>query len=265
MSQEPQMENVIPCQLSRNGNHFIAYSRNESQAKNLPEVVFLSGLRSDMLGTKACALAKFCEERGQAFTRFDYYGHGLSSGDFMEGTIGMWLEDTLDIIDRITEGPLILVGSSLGGWLMCLAALQRPERIKGMVGIAPAPDFTEELMRASFSKQQEQELKAHGLIHLPSDNEGGDYVITSHFLDEAQEHQILHYPISIHCPVHILHGTHDKDVPWKMGQRLMDKLESEDVQLTLIKNGDHRLSSPEQLEILRNAVDTMSEKTKNVD
>lgn len=218
-----------------------------------------------MMGTKATALADFCENRGQGFTRFDYYGHGLSSGDFMEGTIGTWLEDTLEIIDRVTEGPLILVGSSLGGWLMCLAALQRPERVKGLVGIAPAPDFTEELMRASFSKQELKELSTYGLISLPSDYEGGDYVITSHFLEEAKEHLILHRPIPIHCPIHILHGTKDQDVPWKMGQNLMVKLDSDDVQLTLIKNGDHRLSSPEQLSVLRNAVSAMSEKTKNVD
>jgi pimeloyl-ACP methyl ester carboxylesterase len=251
----------LVCQLPRNGSHFLAYSRTPAKETNaLPEVVFLSGFGSDMMGTKATALARFCQDRGQAFTRFDYYGHGQSTGEFTDGTISLWLEDTLEIIDRIVERPLILVGSSLGGWLMCLAALQRPERVKGLIGIAPAPDFTE-LLQSRFSKQQQEELKMTGRIHLSSDYDENGYVITSHFVEEARQHLLLREPVPIHCPVHIIHGMLDVDVPWTMSQRLMEQIESQNAQLTLIKSGGHRLSSPSELEILQNALSQMSKMT----
>lgn len=266
MSNTPLNENVIPCQLSRNGSDFIAYSRTPSQAKKTPEVLFLSGLRSDMLGTKAQALSDHCAHNDQGFTRFDYYGHGSSSGSFTEGTIGLWLEDTLEIIDKITEGPLILVGSSLGGWLAFLAAMARPTRVAGIVGIAAAPDFTEELMWAGFSPQQREELTSKGLTFLPNSYEDGDdTLITHHFIEEGRSHLILGKSIPIQCPIHLLHGTHDTDVPWEFSMKLLEKVESEDTLLTLVKEGDHRLSSPEQLQLLTNTLDVITEKTKNVD
>lgn len=261
MSPKPLSEKLIPCQLSRAGDHFIAYSRTPSQEKNLPEVLFLTGLRSDMMGTKAQALSDFCEERKQGFTRFDYHGHGFSSGEFADGTIGLWLEDTLEMIDKITEGPLILVGSSLGGWLACLAALVRPKRVVGLIGIAPAPDFTEELMWASFSDNQRKELISHGRTYLPNEYEGeDDVIVTLQLIEEARQHLILSRDIPIKCPVHLIHGTHDRDVPWSISQRLMEKLDAEDVQLTLIKDGDHRLSSPTQLHVLNEALQGMNKK-----
>ena len=230
--------------LERGNSSFIAYNRLDKKNKNLPEVLFLGGFHSDMTGTKATFLESICEKREQTYTRFDYFGHGSSSGSFAEGTIGQWLCDALAIIDEVTKGPLILVGSSMGGWLMTLAARARPERVHALIGIASAPDFTEELIWASLNESHRKDFIRQGMIQTPSQYEAQGFLITLQLIEEGREHLVLPKAIDIHCPVHLIHGEVDKDVPWRLSSRLAQRIKSPDVTLTLIKNGNHRLNSP---------------------
>lgn len=214
-----------------------------------PTVVWLGGFRSDMTGTKAQALSDAAAANGWAFLRFDYSAHGASSGDWLEAGIGEWKADSLAVIDALTEGPLVLVGSSMGGWMACLAAIARPERLHALVLIAPAPDFTERLMRPGLSAEALGELERSGVWMQP-DAFDGPYAITRHFLDEARNHLILHRPVPIACPVRILQGQRDDAVPWEHALALADALVSQDVLFTLKKAGDHRLSASEDIDRL---------------
>src|SRR3990167_10146725 len=164
MNNSPDCLLTQSLKLNKGNANYIAYNRFDQQNKKVPEVLFLGGFKADMTGTKATFLRELCQNRGQTFTRFDYFGHCQSSGDFSQGTIGCWLSDALSMIDQVTEGPLILVGSSMGGWLMCLAALARPERIHGLIGIASAPDFTEELIWAGLTESQRQAFLSQGIV-----------------------------------------------------------------------------------------------------
>ena len=215
--------------------------------------MFCGGFKSDMTGSKAEALEQFCIEQGRAFTRFDYTGHGASSGHFEEGTIGAWVDDTLAMIDQVTTGPLLLIGSSMGGWIMLLAALARPERIKGLVGIASAPDFTEDLMWQAATAAERAVLQQTGRWEQPSAYSDEPYVITHRLIEEGRQHLLLRGPIAIDCPVHLLHGQRDPDVPFETSLRLAARLQSDDVTIELIKAGDHRLSTPSDLERIRAA------------
>ncbi len=208
-----------------------------------PGVLFLGGFKSDMEGTKALALQSLCARHGRAFTRFDYSGHGHSSGRFEDGTISDWLADSLGVLDEITEGPQILVGSSMGGWLALLSALARPDRVQGLVLVAPAPDFTEKLMWQTFSDDIQQTILKTGRYEQPSAYSDAPYVLTRALIEDGRRHLLLDAPIPIRCPVRILHGQQDEDVPWHMSFALMDRLESADVVVTIIKSGDHRLST----------------------
>lgn len=212
---------------------------------------------SDMTGTKALALENHCRQRGLNFVRFDYQGHGQSSGKFAEGTIGLWAEDAVAVLDRITEGPQILVGSSMGGWIMLLTALARIERIAGLVGIAAAPDFTEDLMWDGFSPEIRTEIETRGRYEQPSEYGDEPYTITRALIEEGRQNLLLRAPIAIHCPVRLLQGMRDADVPWKTALRLSDALESEDVEVTLVKRGDHRLSEPQDLARLMKTLDEL--------
>jgi len=223
-----------------------------------PEVLFLGGFASDMTGTKARHLEAHCKSAGRAFTRFDYRGHGASSGRFEDGTIGDWAADATAVLDRVVEGPAVLVGSSMGGWLMLLLALARPERVKGLVGIASAPDFTERLLRPGLSVEALAELRHHGLHRRPS-TYGDPLPITARLLDEGREHLLLEAPIAIGCPVHLLHGQADPDVPWQLGLELAGRLASRQVTLELIKDGDHRLSRETDLRRIALALDRVLE------
>ena len=214
---------------------------------HMPGVMFCGGFKSDMTGSKALALEAFCTRAGQAFTRFDYTGHGRSSGDFEDGTIGAWAGDAVAIIDNVTKGPLTLVGSSMGGWIMVLAALARTERVKGLVGIAAGPDFTEDLMWARADAAQREILMRDGRWEQPSTYGSEPYVITRRLIEEGREHLVLRSPIPFDGPVHLLHGQADPDVPWQTSLRLADALSSDDVAVELIKSGDHRLSKPHEL------------------
>lgn len=233
-----------PLTLKRGSKDFIAYNRFDKKNKSLPEVLFLGGFKSDMTGTKATYLQELCQNRNQTFTRFDYFGHGVSSGQFTQGTIGRWFEDTLAMIDQVTKGPLVLVGSSMGGWLMVLAALARPERIHSLIGIAAAPDFTEELIWASFTDSQRLAFLSQGIIQTPSQYENQGFPITLQLVEEGRSHLILRKELPIQCPVHLIHGEADRDVPCELSLRLSQKIKSPEVTLTLIKGGDHRLNTP---------------------
>jgi pimeloyl-ACP methyl ester carboxylesterase len=222
----------------------IAYHRLVGKS---PGIVFLGGFRSDMTGTKAMALEAFCRARGQGFLRFDYFAHGASSGAFAEATIGRWRDDALRVLDGLTEGPQILVGSSIGGWLMLLAARARPERIAALVGVAAAPDATEELMWRRLSPAQQQVMRREGSITIPSAYDPAGYLLTDRLIEDGRAHLVLQAPIAVSCPVRLLHGMRDADVPWQTSLRLAECLVGADVTVTLVTGGDHRLSSDADL------------------
>ena len=223
-----------------------------------PVVLFCGGHTSDMGGTKALALEQHCRSRGRAYTRFDYRGHGASTGRFADGTVGGWCADALAVVDRVTAGPLLVVGSSMGGWIMLLLALARPERMQALVGVAAAPDFTEDLLLPQASPAQRRELDERGYWLQPSTYGGPPYPITRSLIEDARAHLLLRAPIPIPCPVHLLHGQRDPDVPWPTALKLAECLELEDVTIELIKAGDHRLSSAADLARIIAAVDRLA-------
>ena len=215
-----------------------------------PCTVFLPGYRSDMEGAKALETEAFCTGHGLACLRLDYSGHGASGGAFMDGTIGRWTDDALHLVDHLTEGPLVLVGSSMGGWIALNAALARPERVQALVGIAAAPDFTEDLMWDAMMPGERMQLRRDGVLPVPSAY-GDPYPVTLALIEDGRRRLRLRAPIPLHCPVRLLQGMQDPDVPWETAMRLVDRLEGTDVQVTLIGDGDHRLSRPGDLLMLR--------------
>lgn len=249
-----------PALFTRPDGTTIAYHKTPARetGTRTPGVVFLGGFKSDMTGSKALALERVCAERGQAFLRFDYHGHGVSSGRFEDGTIGRWAEDALAAIDSLTEGPQVLVGSSMGGWIMLLAALARPDRIAGLVGIAAAPDFTERLMWQAFPEAVRTAIERDGVYHAPSDYDEEPTPITRRLIEEGRRHLLMDGPIAIRCPVRLIHGAADPDVPYQLSLDLMDALESTDVTVTLVKGGGHRLSAPADLDRLTRTVAALS-------
>ncbi|MEE9273781.1 MAG: alpha/beta hydrolase, partial [bacterium] len=220
--------------LEREGGHTLAYRASPGKG---PGVIFLGGFLSDMEGTKAAALEERCRAAGRAFVRFDYLGHGASSGRFEEGTIGRWAEDAVAVLDAVAEGPQVLVGSSMGGWIMLLAALARPGRVAGLVGIAAAPDFTEDLMWARFPEEVRERLRGGGTYHLPSEYDENPYPITGRLIEEGRGRLLLRGRIPIVCPVRLIHGMEDADVPSEVSLKLSEALESADVTVTLVKGG----------------------------
>jgi pimeloyl-ACP methyl ester carboxylesterase len=239
----------------------------------LPGLFWLSGYKSDMKGTKAEALAHWAQTANRACVRFDYLGHGESGGAFTDGTIGRWLADSLAVFDACCRGPQILVGSSMGGWLALLMArdLRRrprlspppsagegaaaaPASVAGLVLVAPAVDFTEELMWKRFTPAIKRELEETGVWRRPSQYSPEPYLVTRQLIEEGRNHLLLGGMIETGCPVRILQGVEDPDVPWRHAVELVSRLASDDVVLTLVKDGDHRLSRPEDIERLIRAV-----------
>jgi pimeloyl-ACP methyl ester carboxylesterase len=218
-----------------------------------PTVVWLGGFRSDMAGTKAKALADWALAEGRSYLRFDYFAHGESSGDFAKGTITRWREDALAVLGELVEGPAVLVGSSMGGWIACLAAMAEPQRVAALVLVAPAPDFTETLMRPEIPPEGLADLAANGVWLRPS-LYGDPYPITRALLEDGARWSILPGPVPIAVPVRVLQGGEDPDVPWRHALELANALNSDDVVFTLIKDGDHRLSRPQDIARLVAAV-----------
>jgi pimeloyl-ACP methyl ester carboxylesterase len=214
-----------------------------------PTVVFLGGLRSDMQGTKAVFLQDWAETRGQAFLRFDYSGHGQSSGSFEAGCIGDWAQDAAAAIETLTDGPLVLVGSSMGGWVSLLMARQMPQRIAGLVTIAAAPDFTEDSMWAAFSVQQKAELVNTGQIALPSDYDT-PLIVTRRMIEDGRKQLVLRHPLRLPFPTRMLQGTADMDVDMSVALRLLAHVDGDDIRLALVKGADHRFSEPETLRMI---------------
>ncbi len=244
---------LLPQMLVREDGETVAYRCRPGRS---PGVVFLGGFMSDMTGTKAEALDRFCAARGQAYLRFDYFGHGASSGAFKDATVGRWKADALAALDQLTEGPQALVGSSLGGWIMLLAALARPERVHALVGIAAAPDATEDLMWVELGAEERASLLRDGFIRRPSQYSPEGYIYTRTLIEEGRNH-LVRAPVSIACPVRLLHGMRDPDVPWRTSLALAEKLESRDVTVTLVKDGDHRLSTDENLALLARTLEPL--------
>ncbi len=242
-----------PAILSRPDGAAIAYRSSPGAA---PGVMFCGGLMSDMEGTKATALEAHCRAGGRAYVRFDYRGHGQSSGVFHQTTLGEWAGDALAVLDELTTGPMIVVGSSMGGWVMLLLALRRPERVAGLVGIAPAPDFIEEMWN-SFDDEAKQTLRRDGVYARPSKYSDDPYMISMKLIEEGRDHMLLDKPIPIHCPVRLLHGMEDPDVPWRHSLKIAEQLESNDVTITFTTSGDPRLSEPDDIARLLATVDEL--------
>ena len=240
--------------LTRNDGATIAYKKKEGI---VPGIVFLGGFMSNMDGTKAVSLEKYCHQRKQSYLRFDYFGHGKSSGNFSEGTIRRWTDDTISVIDELTKGPQILVGSSMGGWIMLLAALARPNRVSALMGIAAAPDFTETLLWNKFSSKDKRLLLKDKVLQVPSEFDNKPYPISLELIEDGRDHLMLNRSIPIQCPIQLLHGIKDKSVPWKNSLELSNRLMSEQIILTLIKDGDHRLSRTEDLKLLFSFLDNL--------
>ncbi|GLS86921.1 alpha/beta hydrolase [Cypionkella aquatica] len=219
-----------------------------------PCVVFLGGFKSDMSGTKAVYLQDWAKAAGRAFLRLDYSGHGVSSGDFLDGAIGDWFEDARAVIEAATTGPLVLVGSSMGGWISLLLARAMPQRIAGLVGIAAAPDFTEDSMWADFTDAQRAEIIDKGQIALPSDYADSPYIITRRLIEEGRTQLVLRTPLNLPFPTRLLQGTADIDVPPAVALRLLNHANGPDIRLTLVKAADHRFSTPACLALITDAI-----------
>ncbi len=229
----------------------IAYDRTEGKG---PGVVFLSGFRSDKEGTKALALESWARREGRAFLRFDYSGHGSSSGDFLDGSIGDWFEDARAVITTRSEGSQVLVGSSMGGWLALLIAREHPGKVAGLVTIAAAPDFTEDGMWSDFTEDQRRALMAEGQVALPSDYSDEPYIITRRLIEEGRKRLVLRSPLNLSMPVRMLQGTADTDVSLAVAMRLIEHAEGDDIRLTVVKGADHRFSTPECLKLIELSV-----------
>ena len=225
----------------------LAYHLTEGSG---PTIVFLPGYASDMSGTKALALEAWARENGRAFLRFDYAGCGESEGKFEDQSLTDWRDDALAMIDHAVEGPVVLVGSSMGGWIMLLAALARPDRVVGMVGIAAAPDFTD----WGFSQPEKLYILQYNKLERANPYGPAPTVYTRRFWQAGEASRLMHGPIAIDCPVRLIHGQRDPDVPWAQSVRLAELIRSDDVQLILVKDGDHRLSREADIALLTRIV-----------
>jgi pimeloyl-ACP methyl ester carboxylesterase len=239
--------------LERDGGERIAYRKCEGGS---PGIVWVGGFRSDMEGTKAQMVAEWAARKGLASLRFDYFGHGASSGDFERGTISRWRDDALAAFDNLSVGPQIVVGSSMGGWISTLLARARPERIAALVLLAPASDFTETLMWAIMPEEVRREIVEKGRWLYRSEDDS--YPITSDLIESGRENLVLGETLDVAYPVRIIQGMADRDMPWRHALKLVDCLKG-DVRLTLIKCGEHRLSAPSDLKLIEQTLETLRE------
>ena len=247
-------ETIADPRFIEAGGSRIAYRLREGRS---PTLVCLPGYASDMDGTKALALDAFAEVRGLAMLRFDYSGTGSSEGAFEDGTLGGWLDEALNLLDTQTAGPVVLVGSSMGGWIALLMAIQRPERIAALVGIAAAPDFTD----WGFSDREKRILRETGRLEQPNPYGPDPQVTTRRFWQSGEALRLLHQPIAVECPVRLIHGDADNDVPVTVAVKTMQQVRSADVQLLVLKGGGHRLSARHEIEAILRAVAGVLETT----
>ncbi len=246
----PDALSAPPAYLARPDGLRLAYRHSAGAG---PTLVFLPGYMSDMEGGKAVALHGWAQRQGRAMLRLDYAGNGASEGRFADGTLASWRDDVLLLIDRLVDGPVVLVGSSMGGWLALLVALARPERVAGLIGIAAAPDFTQ----WGFTDADKALLRTEGRIEEPTPYGDQPYVTTRAFWESGQALRLLEGEIAIDCPVRLLQGQADPDVPWDIALRIATQLRSSDVQTLLIKDGDHRLSRDGDIALLIRTVSTL--------
>lgn len=242
--------------LVREDGDRIAYHYTPGTA---PGVMFLTGFKSDMTGGKALALEEHCRKQGYAFLRFDYRGHGESSGEFEDGCIGEWANDAIVALDEMTEGPQVLVGSSMGGWIMLLAALRRKERIAGLLGLAAAPDFTEDLIWDAFDNEQRAAMGRDGRVEIPNCYDNEPYHISRKLIDDGRNQLLLRAPIDLNIPVRLIQGMQDDDVPWATALRIAECLTTTDVEVQLVKDSGHRLSELHDLDRLCRTLDSLME------
>jgi pimeloyl-ACP methyl ester carboxylesterase len=242
---------TAPAHLDTASGRRIAYHRTPGTG---PGVVFLGGFRSDMEGTKALHLEAWAKRRGRAFLRFDYSGHGQSSGRFEDGAIGDWAEDARAAIAALTQGPQILVGSSMGGWIALLVARSLQDRIVGLVGIAAAPDFTAG-MEAEFTEADRAALAERGVIERPSDYSTTPYTFTRRLFDDGRRNLVLAAPLDLPFPVRLLQGTADTDVEPAVALGLLNHATGPDIRLTLVKDADHRFSAPKCLALIEASIE----------
>jgi len=241
---------MTPQILETSQGRKIAYHKMEGAG---PGVVFLGGLRSDMEGSKALFLEEWAKAQGRAFLRFDYSGHGQSSGEFTQGCIGDWAEDAQAAISTLTSGPQVFVGSSMGGWISLLMAKRMAERMAGLVTIAAAPDFTQDGMWAEFSDEQRRQIMEEGQTALPSEY-GDPMIITKRMIEDGRNQLVLRDPLKLNVPVRLLQGTADLDVDMSVALRLLDHLEGQDIHLELVKGADHRFSDAPCLNVIARAI-----------
>ena len=243
--------------LSTDDGEKIAYKMSQGgEGYAGPTLIWCGGLKSDMEGGKATHLHDWAIEQGRAYIRFDYFGHGVSSGTFRDGTISRWAADVVRVIDELTKGDVILIGSSMGGWASLLAAIERPGRVKGLLLIAPAPDFTQKLTWAEWNEAQRETLARDGIVYVPSDYDE-PYEYSRALMEDGKARQILDAPIKFDGPVRILQGAKDPVVPWEYSRQIVDVITSDDVDYTLVKDGDHSLSAPRDLRRLVDTADAL--------
>ena len=239
----------------------LAYVRSAPRLGDfsLPAIMFLGGFKSDMMGTKAIYLEDKCVASGHEFVRFDYTGHGLSDGDFVDGTIGSWKADAQDILDNIVESrEVVLVGSSMGGWIALHLLIDNPSRIKGVVGIATAPDFTKDI-EAQMGQVERDMVENLGRLEVPNDYSDDPYIFTKDLLDDGRAQSILHNEYEISCPLTLIQGKLDADVPWRKALKIKECFKGPATNVHLIDDGDHRLSRECDLEIINNAIKAINQ------
>lgn len=240
-------------ELERMGAPTLAYDYDQNAASpHNTTILFCGGYRSDMMGTKAEFLKEKCKTHEINFLRFDYSGHGSSAGNFADLTITDWLEDTLAIIERLIPGRLIIVGSSMGGWISLLTALnfQKTDKIQGLIGLAAAPDFTEDLFTVRLDHNQQQELMDKGIVYIPNDYSDEPYLFTKNLYEDGKTNLVLPYMHNLPHPMHFIQSKQDADVPWQTAEKIKAAFGLQDENITYIEDGDHRLSRPQDLEIL---------------
>lgn len=247
--------------FKRQGFPALAYDVTEGHRTDSPTIMFFPGYKSDMQGNKTAFLATHAAQKGQTMIRFDYRGHGQSEGRFEDGTIGLWRDDALAVFDEFVQNKTIIVGSSMGGWIGLLVAMARPEKLAGFIGIAAAPDFTRDV-RAKMSPEQHEDLRTRGSFSVGGEYSPEPLIFTRALLEDGENHCIMEHEIPIDCPVRLLQGRLDADVPWTWANAIAAKLRTNDKDVIMREQGDHRLSTEEDLAVLAGLVDELSEKAK---